>query len=162
MHPSPPDSLQLLSVMSDLELSGDACGQQTSRDAFTPGRQCVGSSALSRDTGPEEGRQMTSNGLTATLRECCRMPATVPETLPIHFNLTITCQERHSCFPHLTEETKVQRGSPLRGDRVTGQILCCMCIEGQSRQYGRCHRSCLQRVLPEGPHPSWRSEPLIG
>lgn len=64
---------------------------------------------------------MTSNGLAVTLRERRRMPATLPKTLHVHFNLAVTCQERRSCYPHSTEEPKVQRGSPPPGGRATGQ-----------------------------------------
>lgn len=67
---------------------------------------------------------MTSNGLAVTLRERRRMPATLPKTLHVHFNLAVTCQERRSCYPYSTEEPKVQRGSLPPGGRATGQILC--------------------------------------
>lgn len=106
---------------------------------------------------------MTSNGLAATLRECLLLNASHPSK-DFAYSLQPCNHLSRKAFllPSLNRGNQGAERLTLPGGRATGQILCYMCIEGQSQQYGRCHRSCLERVLPEGPHPSWRSEPLIG
>lgn len=136
----PPHAPQDLSVVSELELHGGACHHQPSGAFSTP------------------GRQVTVRAGTVHTRRALLRADHCPKHLEYSLQPHSPCTGRRSFCPRLPMR-KLRHGAP---GRPVADPLLCACRGTVTAQCGGCCGSCLERVLPEAPHPSWRHEPLIG